>query len=313
LPAVFSIAVLGDGTLLVAGSHGWDDGEKHRRNLGRLYHLAADGSRIGAWPASGPADATLLSPVVSGTSALVGVSRSADGPPPADLPIGGVAEVDLTTMQTVWTAAPPVLTPWFRSNFIWDALGLGADFAFAGFGDGRAFLYDRTGKTLAALTPGVPIQTGGVPIAAGVGFGTVLGDTAWFLTTATNIPWGSADPMARPPSAHPAEYTVHAVARDGTPRWTKQLPQATEGIVLSPDGATLLVGGGSRSADQRTDLFGAVLLDAHDGRVVTTCASEGPVDFRPAWAPDAGAFAVTEAPFLAGSDVRGRYQVTVFR
>lgn len=313
LPAVFGLIVAGDGSLVVAGSHGWTPADGHRRNRARLYHLGADGSRLGAWPASGAADAVLLRPVLRGDDVVVGMSRSADGPPPADLPIGGMLDLTLGTMTPRWATRFPVLTPYFTEVFMWDAVDHGVGFTLVGLGDGRAFLLDDDGGVQAALAPGVPVLSGGVPIAAAVGFGTIVGDDAYFLTTSTNIPWGSADPMARPPAAHPAQFTVHAVRRDGSPRWSRAFPQAVEGIVASPDGGTLLVGASSRATDTRTDLYGAVLLDPADGRLVTTCSTEGPVDFRPAWAPDNGRFAISEAPFLVDGGVRGAYRVTVFR
>lgn len=313
LPAVFAIRVLPDGSLLVAGSHGWTPADGVRRNRGRLYRYAADGTRLGAWPPEGPADAVLLHPAVAGMRAIVGVSRSADGPPPAGLPIGGVAALDLTTMTTTWTRTFPVLAPYFREVFLWEAIGLGDGVAFAGLGDGRAFLMDpATGDVRVALTRGVPILTSGIPIATGVGFGAAVGDDVAFTTTATNIPWGSADPMTRPPSAHPAQDTVHLVGADGSARWSRQGMHAVQGVAPSPDGRWLAVTAGERATDERTDAFGALVLDRTDGELRAMCATEGPAYFRAVWAPD-GRLAVVETAFSVGSEVRGAYRVTVFR
>lgn len=313
LPAVFALRVLADGSLVVAGAHGWTGSDGARKNRGRLYRFGPDGARRGAWPADGPADAILLHPAISGTRALVGVSRSADGPAPAGLPIGGVALVDLDTMTTAWTRTFPVLAPHYRDVFLWEAAGLDDRLALAGLGDGRAFLMDpATGDVRAAVSPGVPVLSGGVPIATAVGYGAVVDGEAVFLTNETGIPWGSADPMARPPAAHPAQQTVHAVAADGTPRWSRQTEHQIEGVAPSPDGRDLLVAGAARKTDTRTDLFGALVLDRATGAVRTTCATEGPAHFRPVWAAD-GRVAVAEGPFAADGDVRGAYRVTVFR
>lgn len=319
LPGVYAIHVLGDGSLLVAGAHGWTPADGTRRNRSRLYRLGPDGSPRGAWPADGPADAILLHPAVYGETALVGVSRSADGPPPA-LPIGGVVDLDLTTMTPRWSRAFPILAPHFDAVFLWEAAGIDDRLALAGLGDGRAFLLDpggvdvdAGGAILHTLTPGVPVLAQGVPISAGVGFGTVRDGNAYFVTTMTNIPWGSADPMARPPSAHPAQHTVHAVAADGTALWSWQADHALQGIVASPDGRELLLGAAERSVDTRTDLFGALVLDRATGALRASCSTEGPAHFRPAWAPDSGRIAVAESPFLDGTEVRGAYRVTVFR
>jgi hypothetical protein len=157
------------------------------------------------------------------------------------------------------------------------------------------------------------VSSQGVPIAAGVGFGTVVDGDVVFATTETNIPFGSADPATRPPAAHPAEFTLHAAAPDGTIRWTRPFPQHVAGIVPSPDGRALLVGAGPRTTDDRTDLYGALVLDRASGAPIVTCPTEGPAYFRPTWAPDGLGLAVSEAPFKVGEAVRGAYRVTVFR
>lgn len=312
LPAVFALRVLPGGDLLLAGAHGWSAADGVRRNRGRVYRYGSDGTRRAAWPPAGPADAVLLHPAVDGERALVGVSRSADGPAPADLPIGGVVALDLATLTPAWEARFPVLAPLFNAVFLWEAAGISPDLAFAGLGDGRAFLLDAQGTVLHTLTPGVPVLSQGVPIAAGVGFGTVVDDGAYFLTTSTNIPWGSADPMARPPAAHPAQHTLHAVGRDGVTRWSWSGEHAVQGVVPSPDRATLLVAAAERATDTRTDLYGALLFDRLTGALVTSCATEGPAYFRPVWGP-AGQVAVAESAFMGEGGVRGAYRVTVFR
>lgn len=317
LPGAYAVHVMADGRVLVAGAHGWTAAEGWR-NRTRLYLLGADGGLRAAYPADGAADATFLFPSVyegaDGGDVLVGVSRSAVGPAPAGLPVGGLLDLSAADLTPRWSRVFEPLKPWFTSVFFWEAVVRGPDFAFAGVGDGRAFLLDGAGGDRATLQPGVPVLTAGVPVGVGVGFATARADGIWYLTTGSNIPWGSADPAARPPSAHPAENTVHALAPDGTPRWERQLREAVSGVVVSPDGGTLLIGAGPRESDTRTDLFGAVLLDARSGRTVTTCSTAAPVDFRPVFAPDGGWIAVAEAPYKgADGRVAGAYQVTVFR
>ncbi len=313
LPAAYAIRVLPDGGLLVAGSHGWPDTEGVRHNRARLWRLDASGAVQAAYPANGVADAIMLFPSVAGDRVLVGMSRSASGPAPTDLPVGGVLELDLATLAPRWTVTFPPLAPHFTDIFLWEAVVAGPGYAFAGLGDGRAFVLDDRGQISATLTPGVPVLAGGVPIAAGVGFAAAGPDGVWFETTSTNIPWGSADPMARPPTPHPAQYTLHSVDARGVPRWSHAFTHAIQGVVPSPDGQTLLLGASSRSADTRTDLYGALLVSPADGSLITTCTTEGPVDFRPVWAPDSLRFAIAEAPFLVDQQVRGAYRVTVFR
>lgn len=314
LPAVFSVRPLPDGSVLVAGAHGWASADGQRKNRSRLYRFGAGGERLAAWPPDGAVDGVMLNPAVDGDLTVIGLSRSADGPPPPGLPIGGVLALETGTLAVRWTQSFPTLEPHFHEVFLWDALDVGPHHVFLGLGDGRAFVLDRAdGKVATALTPGVPVLAQGVPIAAGVGFSTLAGETAYFLTTATNIPWGSADPATRPPAPHPAQYTIHALDLPGTAAWSRQVEQSVQGVAMAPDGRALLVGAGDRSTDERTDLFGALLLDPRDGGVITTCPTEGPVDFRMTWAPDAHRFAVAEAPFKVGAEVRGAYRVTVFR
>lgn len=318
LPSAFGVTPLDGGRLLVAGAHGWSVAGA-RRNKTRLWLLGPAGEVEAAYPPAGAADGIFLFPSVVERAdrtgdVLLGVSRSADGDPPDDLPVNGIVDLALPGLTPRWTQTFAPLAPHFTTVFCWEGVVRGPDFAFAGLGDGRAFLFDGDGQPRAELTPGVPIVTGGVPIGVGVGFAAARAEGAWYLTTSTNIPWGSADPAARPPSAHPAENTVHALAPDGTPRWDRALRQSVAGVVPSPDGTELLVGAGARDSDTRTDLFGGVLLSAATGDVLAVCSTAAPADFHPVFAPDGGWIAIAEAPFkTADGSVAGAYQVTVFR
>ncbi|MSP54578.1 MAG: hypothetical protein EXR69_03090 [Myxococcales bacterium] len=316
LPGAYAVKPLVGGGLIVAGAHGWTvDGV--RRNRSRIWRLSGDGAVVAAFPVGGAADAVFLFPSVSEEGAgdvLVGVSRSADGPAPAELPVGGLVDLDLETLTPRWTRTFSPLSPWFSEVFFWEAVVRGPDYAFAGLGDGRGFLLADDGSSRAEIGPGVPVDTAGVPVGVGVGYAVAGPEGVWYLTTGTNIPWGSADPAARPPAAHPAENTVHAVFPDGKPRWDRSVRHSVGGIVLSPDRAELLVAAGPRDSDSRTDLFGAIVLAADTGDWITTCSTSGPADFRPVFGPDGGWIAIAEAPYRRGDGtVAGAYQVTVFR
>ena len=315
LPGVYTLKLLENGDLLVVGAHGWTPASGQRQNRSRMYRLSPSGQVLARWPSDKAADAVLLHPVNMGDNLLLSISRSAAGTNP-DLPIGGVALFDLGTLAMKWARRFPVLAPHFKEVFIWDGLGLGRELAMAGLGDGRVFLLNLQGEEKALLTPGVPIQAAGVPIATGVGFGTIVSDSedrAYFVTTGTNIPFGSADPMARPPSAHPAQNTVHAVDATGKALWSRQLEHASVGIAVSPDTQEITVAAGPRQTDTRTDLFGAVILDRSSGQVRATCATEGPAHFRIAYGPDGRRIAVSESPYLQDGSVKAQYQITVFR
>lgn len=99
LPAAYSIEVLSTGELLVSAAHGWTAEDGSRRNLSQLLRIAPDGKVVAAWPAE-PADATLLHPAVdeAGSRVAMPVNRTAAGDPPADLPVGGLAVLDLATL-----------------------------------------------------------------------------------------------------------------------------------------------------------------------------------------------------------------------
>jgi hypothetical protein len=317
LPGTFGLTVV-DGDLLVSAVHGWVDATG-RHNRSRLLRLHPDGTFVVGWPADGAADATLFYPRVDGDLVAVPVGRSAEGPPP-DLPIDGVQLLDLGTLAPRGSVRAEPLKPWFDRVFIWEAADVDerADLVVAGLGDGRLLGWHLDGKPRFAVDLGVPTTTGGVPIAASIGQALVAGDRVLTLTGATSIPYGAADPSLRPPSAHPNANALFAVDLDGKLAWTWRGPHDLQGMSLSPNGRTLVVGAGPRRSDERRDLFGALVfrLDGDgsgDDRLRTFCATAAPVFFRQGVTDD-GRIAVAEHPWLAADGtVQGAYRVTVLR
>lgn len=314
LPAAYGLHVLPDGDLIVAATHGWDEGGR-RLNRARLLRLRPDLTQVAAWPEDEAADAVFRALHVSGEAVAVPVGRSADGPAP-DLPIGGVAVLDLSLKPVREVRIDP-LKPWFDDAFVWEAVALGDQGALAvGLGDGRVVVDGRT------YPLGAPVMAGDVPIAASVGqIAWPSGEEAPIVavTSYTNIPWGAARPELRPPEAHPGANALTAlrVGERLSVAWTWRGPHALQGLTLSEDGETLVVGAGARQTDARADLFGALVFDlrgeaAGDARLRAWCATEGPVFFRHAITAD-GRVAVAEHPWLDGERVRGAYRVTVFR
>jgi hypothetical protein len=309
LPAAYALRILRDGSVLVAASHGWNDGEL-RRNASRVLHLDADLTVRAAWPESGAADAVLGAFDTDGERVAVAVRRSATGAAPPDLPIDGVQLLALPDLAPIGSERFDVLPP-FGSVFVWDALALVPGGIIAGLGDGRV---EVRADGIASVEPvGAPRFTGDVPIAASVGFLRVRGDRVFALTSRTTIPYGSARPELRPPELHPNENSVFAWAFDGTAleeTWRARLPHDVGGLAISGD--EIVVGAGPRE-DERTDLFGAVVFAADgDGAPTASCPTEGPVFFRPALSAD-GRIAVAEVPYRDGDAVRGTYRVTVLR
>ncbi|MBM4369181.1 MAG: hypothetical protein FJ102_23405 [Deltaproteobacteria bacterium] len=319
LPGVYGLQVLAGGDLIVAVAHSWPDESGRRQNRGQLLRVSPAGQPRATWPAE-PAAVTLLHPAIHEASnrLLVPVTHSADAPAPADLPVGGVAILDLDTLAPVASMVVPPLLPYFQTAYLWNAVGIERDRILLGFGDGRVVLGTGLGEVQATLSPGAPVMVGDVPVAASVGHGFLRGDGAYFLTSGTNIPWGAAAPELRPPSPHPGENTVHATTLDGAPRWSFNGPWAVQGMSLGDDGYTLVVGAGERATDDRRDLYGALLFDLDgderpgDERLLATCVTEGPVFFRQALSRD-GVLAVAEVPYAEAGGVHGEYRVVLFR
>jgi hypothetical protein len=322
LPAAYGLDVLAGGDLIVSAAHGWTAADGARLNRSQLLRLSPDGAVTATWPAE-PADLTLLHPAIdeAGDRVVIPVNRTASGPQPADLPVGGLQVLTLGTLSPLASITVPPLAPWYTDTYLWQAQDVSAahDTVLLGLGDGRVVLGGLDGSLRTTLAGGSPILAGEVPIAASVGHAFLKEDTAVFLTSGTNIPWGAAAPDLRPPALHPASNTVTVVGLDGTPRWSFHGEWDVQGMTLAPDDRTLVVGAGERQSDTRRDLFGAVLFDLGgperpgEARLLTTCATDGPVFFRQAVSVRA-VVAVTEVPFRdAEGAVAGRYAVRLFR
>ena len=326
LPGVYGLDLLPGGDLLVAPLHQWTDGDGARLNRSVVLRVSPSGAVLDAWPDE-PADATIKHPAIDAAGGLVALSvnRSADGAPPDDLPIGGLAVLDLATLELVGSAVAEPLKPWFQDAYVWEAVDVsraqGA--IMAGYGDGRVQVTGLDGAPRLSLDAGAPIMAGDVPIHASVGWGLLFGDEVVFNTSNTHIPWGAASPDLRPPSAHPSENTLFAVGLDGQTRWTWSGEHLIQGLTLGEDGQHLLVGAGARQTDRRRDLYGALIFDLGDpaapddrggeARLDAVCPTAGPVFFRHALAAD-GRAAVVEFP-IAEEDgsVTGTWRLTVLR
>ena len=325
LPAAYALLVLPDGELLVTALHSWTDAEAVKRNQAVVLRVRPDGTIRARWPADAPADATFQHTALdpAGRLAAITVNRSADGPPPADLPIaeGGVLVLDLETLAPTLQVQTPPLEPWFKTAYIWNGLDISsADNAlYMGFGDGRVRVVDMAGADLLEKQMGVPVMAGEVPIHASVGWGYLHDGGVVLSTSKTLIPYGAASSSLRPPTAHPNENTLWSLALDGTVRWSWTGSQVIEGLSRSDDGQHLVVGAGSRQTDDRRDLYGALVFDlggpprGGEERLEAFCPTEGPVFFRQAMAAD-GRVAVSEHPYLeADGAVAGAYRLTVLR
>jgi hypothetical protein len=338
LPAVYGLHVLSEGEILVAAVHAWNapaaDAPRgaplERKNRSRLLLLDPEGGLLSAWPERGPADATLMHPRVHERAPatpedrgllVVPVGRSATGPPPLDLPVHGAVVLRLPDLTRVADFTPPPLLPHFPQPFVWDALDVDADAGrlLLGLGDGRVFLVPLPSPERSVeVHLGTPFEVGEVPLAASVGFGFLRDEQAVLLTARSNVPYGAASSATRPPGVHPGENTLFVLNPQGGTSWTWQGPPVLGGLTLAPDRRVFAVGAGPRAADDREDLFGALLFDLDaegpgESHLLAWCPSESPAFFRMALSTD-GFLALPVHPWLdASGALRGAYGVRVFR
>lgn len=318
LPAAYAIHPLSDGGLFVAGTHGWAEPDGRRATRTRLYRLDPGGAVVSAWPKDGAADAATFHPRVDEPHGLVlaGLSRSEEsGGGPARLLL-----LDLGSLEPRAEIAIEPLSPWYTQAFLWESLDLDAEAGViaAGLGDGRLMWFGLDGSGRRSLELGTPRTQSDVPIAASVGFLRLRSGTVLSQTSGTTIPWGAAAPQTRPPALHPSENALWAHGLDGSIRWTLRTAHRLNGLQIGGDGKTLLAGAGPRVSDSREDLFGALLVDL-DGegsgadRHRCTCATEGPIFFRPQM-NGAGLVAMAEFPFRRpDGSLAGAYRLTVSR
>lgn len=315
LPSAYGMEELSGGDLVLSAVHGWNDLEGVRRNLSQLLRVDPTGKVVQAWPPE-PADVTLMHPQVDEAGGLVAVpvARSSVGPAP-DLPVPGVAVLDLIdfTLRSSVVASP--LAPWFDSVFFWETIDLdvASDVLLLGLADGRVQIRGVDGHLKTELALGVPVVTAGVPISASVGHSRLVGEQVVTLTSGTNIPVAALSSAHRPPAAHPQENTLWVHRLDGDLAWTWRGPHVLEGLSSSPDRRWLVVGAGPRRVDHREDLFGALVFDVEAEGLSVFCPTESPVFFRHTSTRD-GRVAVAESPFLReDGTLGGAYRVTVLR
>ena len=321
LPGAYGLQVLPDTSVLVTALHSWPDADGRARNRSQVLRVTAAGDVAAQWP-DAPAPVTFKHPRVSDDRVAIVVNHTADGPPPAGLPIGGVQVLALPDLMPIRAVTTPPLTPWFDHANIWEAVDIdaGSGRLLLGFGDGRLRVVEDDGTDTLDLNTGAPIMAGDVPIHASIGWGLLHGGRAVYTTSGTHIPWGAASPETRPPSTHPSENTLWAMEMNGERAWSWSGGQQLQGLTLGMDGRHLVVGAGDRASDTRADLYGAMVFDlggapvrSGEDRLRAFCATEGPVFFRQAMSTD-GRIALAEHPYMdEDGAVRGAYRVTVLR
>ncbi|MCB9675004.1 MAG: hypothetical protein H6737_07800 [Alphaproteobacteria bacterium] len=310
LPGAYGLDIGDDGTLVLVGAHGWDapEGRRNRSRVWRLARTDVGFDVVAAWPEA-PADATFLALAAEGGRVAVSVSRSAGGPDPVGIPVGGVAVLDRATLVPTAALRPEPLQPWFDRAFVWEAIGLHGDRTTLGLADGRVWRPDRVREL------GTPLLAGDVPIAATLGHLVDAGDVVLAITSGTSIPYSASRPDLQPPEAHPQEDTLFAL--DPTTLatlWTWRGEEALHGLTVRD--RWVAVGVGPKPGHDEPDRYGVLVLDRTRGgsgveRIAASCGTGQPVFFRTAIAPD-GRLAVASFPRKAGDAVVGEYRVTLF-
>ncbi len=340
LPAGYFLEVLPGGDIILVGMHGWDLDDGTRANKSQLFRLTPDGDIVSRFPdtaASVTFNYAAIHSTTEGSIIAINTGRSADGPPPEDLPISAITVVDLNSsnegvMEMLSSHQFRPLEPWFTAAYMWQALDIDPEKGvLVGLGDGRLLVFDEDGKPSdnptaesnprLTLSSGTPVMAGAVPVSTSVGFGRFVGNFMLTTTADTNIPWGAASPELRPPTNHPAANTVRVHDLNGDPLWFWQSKIRVQGLSVSPDETMAVVAAGFRPTDTRRDLYGAFILDLTDpdsgrggnSRLLAACETPNPLFFQHDIQND-GRVAVIEYPYSDGQGgVTGEYRATVLR
>ena len=145
----------------------------------------------------------------------ININRSAEGPAPEGVPIGGIQILQLSDLTPLWNHSVEPLAPYFSYTFIWDAVDIQGDQLLVGLGDGRVRLVDANEGIQLELEPGVPLVAADVPIAASID-GVLIRDNEVLISTIdTLIPYGAAAPELRPPTAHPGSNRLQIHDMEG--------------------------------------------------------------------------------------------------
>ena len=205
LPAAYSLDRLDDETLFVVATHAWNADDGTRLNRSILLKLTPSGEVVAQWPDE-PIDGVFFRGRVAGQHALIPVSKSSGGPTDPRLPVGGALIFDTKAFQPVSDIRIPPLAPLFTNTFVWEALDIRGDTVFLGLADGRAGLWDMSGKHTLSLPSPEPMLAGDVPVVASIGSGVIHGTQHVYQTSTTHIPFGAAALITSPRPA-PRERT----------------------------------------------------------------------------------------------------------
>lgn len=329
LPAVHDLKVADDGRLFVVGLHSWS--QSNRATVrSQVFSFAENGAELWRFPAERPLPLTIAHAAID--AAGTKVAFLANRPLTLHDGIRGLGDdlfvLDATTGKVTVQHRLKPLEPHFDRVEAWDSVALSADGTrlALGLADGRGLIFSLNGdelEPLKTLELSTPILVGGIPVAAACSYTRCFGDTIYFETQNTHIPFGNPQAANQAPAPHRGANTLSAFDLDGNLRWRYRGPFALSGVWSSrgSDGkasrwlmATCRELPGAREPGQ----FGFLLFDlARPGggsdKLVYYYATDGPVIFSADISADGRWIAVTEvpAPTLDGFDLYGTHQVHV--
>jgi len=329
LPAVHDLKVSDDGRLFVVGLHSWSvSGNPRVRSM--VYSFSPDGRPLWKFPENDPLALVVTHIAMDAAGTKLAFLATHPLAPQDESRLSGntLYQLDANTGNPAGELAIQPLAPHFHRVEAWDSVAYSSDGnrLALGLADGRGLVFasnsDRL-ELLRTLELGTPNLVGSLPVAAACSYTRCFGDTIYFETQNTHIPFGNPQAANQAPAPHRGANTLSAVGLEGDVRWRYRGPFALSGVWSSrgeegKPGRWLMVTCRELPGARQPGQFGFLLFDlARPGggsdKLVYYYATSGPVIFNADISPDGRWIAVTEvpAPTPDGFDLYGTHQVHV--
>ncbi|MBX3413114.1 MAG: hypothetical protein KF708_10535 [Pirellulales bacterium] len=329
LPAVHDLAVSDDGRLFVVGLHSWSVGGTPRvRSM--LYSVSADGKTLWQFPGERAAELSITHAAIDAAGTKLVFLANPPISPEAEPRVRGNTfyQLDGLSGEVVYRYSPNPLEPHFQRLEAWDSVAVSprGDRFGLGLADGRALLFlPQAGRPprVETFELGTPVLVGGLPVAAACSYTRAFGDTIYFETQNSHVPFGSPQAAHQAPAPHRGANMLTALGLEGSVRWRYRGPFALSGVWCNraegeADPRWLMVTCRELPGAGEPGQFGFLLFDlARPGggsdKLVYYYATEGPVIFNADISADGRWIAVTEvpAPTPDGFDLYGTHQVHI--
>lgn len=333
LPAVHDLKVSHDGRLFVVGMHSW---RQEVSLLGQLtvksqvYSFDEQGKTLWRFPTDHAMAQRVTHFALDATGKKMAFLTNRPRMPHDGIRGLGDELYELSALTGQVSARYRVhpLKPHFDRVEAWDSVAYSShgDRLALGLADGRGMVFSSSGDQLDLLRTldlGTPILVGGIPVAAACSYTRCFGDTIYFETQNTHIPFGNPQAANQAPAPHRGANTLSAVGLEGDVQWRYRGPFALSGVWSSrgepgKPGRWLMVTCRELPGAREPGQFGFLLFDlARPGggsdKLVYYYLTSGPVIFNADISPDGRWIAVTEvpAPTPDGFDLYGTHQVHV--